>query len=92
MPIIFNLVLEYTMWKIHVNPTKPLQYKSAILLGYADVVNVMRRSVESIKVRIESFQKAEDDLLINERKNLKQCKKNKGDTDSLSNWKIKHLN
>ena len=47
------MVLEYVIRKTQINTGRTLQYKSVHLVGYADDVNVMGRSMQGINEAME---------------------------------------
>ena len=64
------MVLEYTIKKTQINTRSTLQYKSLHLVGYADDVNIMRRSIQRVKEGIEALENSgkEVGLKINREK------------------------
>jgi sorting nexin-29 len=55
-PFLFNLVLEYVIRKLQVDTIHTLEYKSAQIVGYADDINFMGRSLRSVEEMFEALE------------------------------------
>jgi hypothetical protein len=48
-PLLFNIVLEYALRQLSVDVNSSLIYKSGQIFGYADDLNIMRRSMQTVE-------------------------------------------
>jgi hypothetical protein len=55
-PFLFNLVLEYVIRKLQVDTRHTLEYKSVQIVGYADYINFMGRSLRSVEEMFEALE------------------------------------
>jgi hypothetical protein len=46
-PLLFNIVLEYAIRQLSVDGNSSLIYKSGQIVGYADDINIMGRSMQT---------------------------------------------
>jgi hypothetical protein len=55
-PLLFNLVLDYVITKLQVGRRHTLEYKSVQIVGCADHINLMGRSVRSVEEISEALE------------------------------------
>lgn len=69
-PMLFNLTLEYVMRRTVTDMNATLMNKTVQIIGYADDLNILERSVDAIKETFENLEVAAGDvgLRINESK------------------------
>jgi hypothetical protein len=69
-PLLFNLVPEYVIRKLQVVTRHTLEYKSLQIVGYADDINWMGKSLRSVEEIFEALKMEgkEVGLKINEQK------------------------
>jgi hypothetical protein len=48
-PLLFDIVLEYAIEKLSVDVNSSLIYKSGQIVGYADDINIMGRSMQTVE-------------------------------------------
>jgi hypothetical protein len=70
--LLFSLVLENVIRKLQVDTRHTLEYKSVQIVGYADDINLMRRSLRSAEEIFETLnmEGKEVGLKINEQKTV----------------------
>lgn len=61
-PTLLNLALEYIIRKTEVNTGVIIMYKSVQLTEYADDVDIMRRSINSVKEALINLKEATEEV------------------------------
>lgn len=98
-PMLFNLALEYAMRRARADTRATFMEKSVQITGYADDLNILGRSIITIKEAFNNLEEAakEVGLTVNEHKTklVVQCKKRKsriGQNITIGNYNFEVVN
>jgi hypothetical protein len=70
-PMLFNLAVEYLIRKLPVDANGTLEFKMGQIVGYADDICLLERSLRSMKDMYQDLRINADEICIKD-----QCKKN----------------